>query len=74
MVALRVQRHNSGEDWLAPVATLGIFRHDTWTDFDLLAETEDTSEDGTTSHATLELVDFGTWFVDVERTNNDEPR
>ncbi len=51
---------------------LGVFAHDTWTYFDLLAKPKSTRQDGTTGNATLEFVDFGTGFVDIEGTDDDQ--
>lgn len=71
-VVLRVQRHDAAEDGLALIPARTVLRHDPRADLDLLAEAEDTGEDGATSDAAFELVDFSTGLVDVEGTDNDE--
>lgn len=67
-----MQRYNPTEDWLALVLALCVFAHDTWANFNLLAESKSTGQDGTTSNTTLEFVDFGTGFVDIEGTDDDQ--
>ena len=72
MVALCVQRHDTREDGLAPIAALRVLGDDTRADLHLLAEAEDPSEDGPTGHAALELVDLRTGLVHVEGTDDDQ--
>ena len=72
LVGLGVQTDNSAEDGFTLVPSLSILGDDTRPDLDLLTETEDTSQNGTTGNTTLELIDFGTRLVDVERTNDNK--
>ena len=72
LVGLGVQTDNSAEDGFTLVPSLSILGDDTWPDLDLLTKTEDTSQNGTTGDTTLELIDFGTGLVDVERTNDNK--
>lgn len=72
MVALCVQRDNATENGLAPIATGAVFRHDTWADLDFQPQIENPSKNGSTSDTALEVLDFGTWFVHVEGTDDDE--
>lgn len=71
VVGLGVEGNDSAEDGSALEVALVVTGDDTRTDLDLVAELEDTVEDGTTGNTTLELVDLGTGLVDIEGTNDD---
>lgn len=66
------ERDDAREDGLALDLAFVVFADDTGTDFDLVAELQDTSEDGATGDTTLELVNLGTRLVDVEGTDDNE--
>ena len=53
--------------------TVGIAGDKSGTDFDLLADLEDTLENRTTSDTTLQVLDLSTWLVDIERSNDNHP-
>jgi hypothetical protein len=45
----------------------------TWSDLDLLADLEDTPEDGAAGYAAPELLHLAARLVDVEAADDDEP-
>jgi len=67
-----MKRHDSAENGLAFVSTLAVLRHNSRTNFDFHSDFQDTSEDGATSNASFEFVDFGARFVDIERSDDNE--
>lgn len=66
VVTLGVQRDNSTEDGFAFVPTLCVLRYDTRSNLNLLTEPQDTGEDRAASDTTLQVVNFGTGFIDIE--------
>ena len=60
------ERHYSAEDGTAFDLAFVVLCHQTRSDFDLVAEFEDSGDDASTCYATLQVFDFGTRFVDVE--------
>ena len=74
VIALGVQRDDLAKDRFTSVPSRAVLGHDTGSDLDFLAEVEDTGEDGASGDAAFEFVDFGTGFVDIERTDDDEAR
>lgn len=72
-VILRMKRHNSAENGLAFVPALIVLGNDTWSNFNFLPQPQNTSQDRSTSDTSLEIVDFSTWLVDIERTDNNQP-
>lgn len=73
-VVLGEQGDDAGEDGLALDGTLVVLADNTGANLNLVAELQDTSEDGTTSNTALELLNLGTGLVDVERTDDDHVR
>jgi hypothetical protein len=71
LVVLGKQRHDSTEDWLAFDLALVILGDNAGSNLNLIAKLEDTSEDGASSDTSLEILDLGTGFVDVETADDD---
>ena len=74
MIALSMQRDDFAKDRFTSISSRAVLGHDPRSDFDFLAEVEDTGEDRSTSDTSFQLVDFGAGLVDVEGTNDDETR
>lgn len=71
VVVLGEQRDDSREDGLALDLALAVLGHDAGPDLDLVAQLQDTGQDGATSNTALELVDLGAGLVDVEGSDDD---
>lgn len=68
------ERDDPAEDGLAFCPSLAVLDHDARPDLNLLAHLEDTRENRSTGDTALQLVNFGTWLVDVEGSDDDESR
>ena len=68
------ERDDSAEDGSAFYGTRFVFRHETWPNFDLVANFQNASQNTTTSNASLQIFDFSTRFVNIERADNDHVR
>lgn len=74
IVVLGEQRNHPGVDGLALNLSALVFRHDTGTDLNLVAEFQHTSQDTATGDTTLELLNLSTGLVDVEGTDDNHVR
>lgn len=74
MVVLRMKGYDAAEDGLALVATLCILGDDTGTNLDAHPKLQHSFQDRASGHATFQLIHLSTGLVDIERTNDDEPR
>jgi hypothetical protein len=74
VVGLGKESDDSAEDGLAHDLTLLVSGDDTRSDLNLVAQSQHTGQDGTTSNASLQIIDLGTGLVDVERSDNDHVR
>lgn len=72
VILLGKQRHDAGIDGPAANVALLVLGDDARSDLDFVAELQNTLQDGTSGDASFELVNFGTRFVDVEGTDDDE--
>jgi hypothetical protein len=70
IVGLSEQRNDARIDRSALYVALSILSDDTRADLNLITDPENTLNDGTTSNATLKLINFRTRTVNVEGTNN----
>ena len=68
------ERLNAREDGSALNLAVLILGDQTWPNLDLIANLQNTSENGTTSDTTLQLVDLSTGLVDIEGTNDHHVR
>lgn len=66
VVRLGVERNHTREDGRALKSTAIVSGNDTGSDLDLIAQLDDTVQDGTTSNTSLEVINLGTRLVDVE--------
>ena len=74
MVALGVQRDDLAKYRFRTVSSRVVLGHDAWPDLDFSPEVEDTGEDGATGDTSSQVVDFGSRFVDVKGTDDNEVR
>jgi len=72
VIGLCVQRDDPAKDRFASVSSRTVLGHDSWPDLDLLTEVEHTGEDRTTCDAAFQFVYFGSRFIHVKGTDDDE--
>lgn len=53
--------------------TVGVTGNESRSDLDLLTDFENTLKNRTTGNTTLQVLDLGTWLVDIKRSNNNHP-
>src|SRR5690606_12210918 len=73
VIILSKEGNDARKDGFAVNAVLSS-RNNTRTNFNLIAKLQHAVQDGTTSDTTLQVIDFGTGLVDVERTNDNHVR
>lgn len=70
VVVLGKERDDSAEDRLALDLALLVLADDTGPDLDLVAKLQHTGKDGATSNTTLQVLNLGTWLVDIEGSDD----
>lgn len=74
VVVLRKERGDTRVDRTAVDLALVVFCDDTRSHLDFLTQLQHTRKDRATRNTTLEVVNFSTGLVDIERTDNDQTR
>lgn len=69
-----MQRDDLAKDRVTSISSRVVLCHDTWPDLDFLPQVEDTGEDRSTGDTSFQVVDFGSRFVNVKGTDDDEAR
>jgi hypothetical protein len=71
VVLLGVQRDDSRSQWSTRVVSIGISGDQSRSDLDLLADLEHSLQDTSTSDTTLQILDFCSGLVHIERSDDD---